>query len=166
MTIQRDIYWRQGATLSELLATDTDLTGRSLRCHVRQRKSDSTIMLAFDSAGPADQKITAETGGVRITLGAVAGETVQTGARDQRWVYDVEAVLDADPEDVIRTHEGAWIVSADVTRDGTQATPSPDTDLRYVRFDAPQTLTEEQQAQAQENLGIEAVVGPPGPCCS
>ena len=67
-----------------------------------------------------------------VTLGAVAGEGVQTGGNDDRWVFDVEAVLDTDPEDVIRTHEGAWIVSADVTRSGTQTPATPDGDLRWL----------------------------------
>lgn len=163
MTVKRDILWQQGAKLSELLTTDASLTGRSLRCHVRKRKTDTDIMLAFTSSGPASQQIVADDGDIRITLGAVAGESVQTGGDDGPWVYDVEAVLDADPEDVIRTHEGRWIVSADVTRLGTQTQATPDGDLRYLRFDTPQTLTEPQQQALQDALGIEAIVGPPGP---
>jgi hypothetical protein len=163
MTTERAIYWKQGAKLSELLTTDANLTGRSLRCNVRKRKDDPDIMLAFTSAGASNQRIVAESGGIRITLGAVAGEGVQTGGRDARWVYDVEAVLDADAEDVIRTHEGEWVVSADTTRSGTQTPASPDGDLRYLRFDAPQTLTTEQQTALQDALGIEAIVGPEGP---
>jgi hypothetical protein len=133
MTIQRDIFWKQGAKLSELLLTDVSLVGRSLRCNVRKRKNDPNIALSFTSSGPANQRIVAEAGGPRITLGAVAGEGVQTGGNDDRWVFDVEAVLDADPEDVIRTHEGEWIVSADVTRSGTQTPATPDGDLRWLR---------------------------------
>jgi len=152
MTIQRDIFWKQGAKLSELLLTDVSLVGRSLRCNVRKRKNDPNIALSFTSSGPANQRIVAEAGGPRITLGAVAGEGVQTGGNDDRWVFDVEAVLDADPEDVIRTHEGAWIVSADVTRSGTQTPATPDGDLRYVAV-VSQTLTSEQQTQARSNIG-------------
>ena len=163
MTAKRDINWQQGAKLSELLTTDANLTGRSLRCQVRKRKTDTDIMLAFTSSGPASQQIVADDGDIRITLGAVAGESVQTGGDDGPWVYDVEAVLDADPEDVIRTHEGRWIVSADVTRSGTQTPATPDGDLRWLRFDDPQTLTAPQQTALQDALGIEAIVGPPGP---
>jgi hypothetical protein len=134
MTIQRDIFWKQGAKLSEILPTDASLTGRSLRCNVRRKMTDTEAMLVFTSSGPPNQRIAADLGGIRITLGAVAGESVQTENLNARWVYDIEAVLDADPEDVIVTHSGEWVVIANATRDTVQSPPAfSDGDGRWLR---------------------------------
>lgn len=69
MTIRRDILWRQGATLDTILATDADMTGRTLRGHVRKRKDSSLIMIDLATTGT----LSAVEGGVRVQLGAEAG---------------------------------------------------------------------------------------------
>jgi hypothetical protein len=153
MTIARDIEWKQGALLSVFLPTAADLTGRELTCIVRREKPDESIMLSIYSGGPAEQRLEAVTGGIQLTLGAEAGDGVQTAGRDARWVYAIKAALTADPEDTLRTHAGAWVVSADPARTGTQLSTTPAGDARWVRFDGPQTLTEPQKAQARTNIG-------------
>lgn len=164
MTRNTTITWRQGATLDVTIPTAADLTGRDLLLIVRRTKPAEELMIQLESGGPAEARLTAIEGGVRVQLGAAEGATVQTGGRDQSWVYGLKATASADPEDVLMLAAGAWDVIADPARTGEQISPTPAGDTRYLRCDVPQTLTEEQQEALQAALGIEAGgVGPPGP---
>lgn len=164
MTRPTDILWRQGQTLDVVIPTSADLTGRSLLLVVRRTKPAEEMMIVMNSGGPAERRLTAVAGGVRIQLGADEGSTVVTGGRDQTWVYGLKAIA-TDPEDALILAAGSWDVIADTARAGTQTVPPiTDSDLRYLRFDAPQTLTEAQQLALQAAIGIEdGVAGPPGP---
>jgi hypothetical protein len=149
---QRSITWRQGETLDITVPTDIDLTGADLVLRVRKRPDDDNVMIDLDSDGPAEARVTAVEGGYRVQLGAAEGSTVQTRGIDAVWVYGVKAINSADPEIAAWLDYGKWDVIADRARAGEVA-PDAVGNLRYVRFDASQALTSDQQAQARSNIG-------------
>jgi hypothetical protein len=111
----------QGATFSKLFVyqnpdgvTPIDLTGKSVRMHMREEIKSATISLALSSAPSDGIVITPQLGQIRLNF--TAAQTAALAAKE--YVYDVELYHDDGfgNEIVTRLVEGKITVRAEVTR--------------------------------------------------
>ncbi len=154
----RDVIVYQGQAVNELLAaTGLETSGRGLRAHIRTATPAATVIQILTYNGASNARVAFDgSAGVRMTIGAGVSALWLVGADRTEWVYDVESYSLADPDDVIVTHRGKFIVYGNRTRE-SDVTPSaqmPSGDGRYVRFDTDaQGLSDAQKLAARTNIG-------------
>lgn len=173
MTVAHDILIQQGQTYTHTLpAADLVSAGRGLRMHIRDATATPTVIAILSHNGAANLALAFGADGVNVTIGASVSELWLVGADRVEWVYDCESYSLTDADDVIVTHSGRAIVRGNRTRaaDVTPSEQMPSGDGRYVRYDGVQGLSDAQQLQARENIGVTGggggatgATGPTGP---
>jgi len=172
MTVAHDLLIYQGQTYTHTLpAADLVSAGRGLRMHIRDATATPTVIAILSHNGAANLALAFGADGIDVTIGASVSELWLVGADRVEWVYDCESYSLTDADDVIVTHSGRAIVRGNRTRaaDVTPSEQMPSGDGRYVRYDGVQGLSDAQQLQARENIGVgtgggaTGATGPTGP---
>ena len=156
MTTERNIIIHAGQTFT--LSLDyAGTAGRGQRMHIRASDAAADVIAILSHNGDANARVIYDgTDSLDITIGASVNGGWLVGANRVEWVYDIEDYDLSDADDVVITHRGRVIVYGNRTRadDVTPSAAMPSGDGRYVRFDGVQGLTEEQQQQARDNIGV------------
>lgn len=156
MTTERNIIIHAGQTF-ELSLDYAGTPGRGQRMHIRASDAAADVIAILSHDGDANARVIYDgTDSLDITIGASVNGGWLVGANRVEWVYDIEDYDLSDADDVVITHRGRVIVYGNRTRadDVTPSAAMPSGDGRYVRFDGVQGLTEEQQQQARDNIGV------------